>query len=220
MKQLQPLFVVFLVFLFASCIKLREDDRPPTIYYSIGIYHPNEDVITTDNGETLLILNTSKINLSKSRPTRVAAYFRIDETVDDKTAKIIVTSIYDISSPIVHINEKNQDSLKRNDVVEFISMSIAQDYLNISFNAWRHNKKHYFFITKNPEDQEDDLIVLRFHHNASGDVGYNKFESILTVPISEFKLIHPEKDSVEISVSLHDKDTGLREERIWYRTKN
>jgi len=216
MKSLQVFSLSIIALLLSGCFK--DIEVPPTKYYAIGIYFPNTKTITTDWGTELIVLNSSVINI-KNNNVRILAYFTVEEQVDEKTLKVNITGIYDISVPLIYINEDNLDSLKRNDPIDFSLISIAQDYLNLDFKFWVNNKTHDFFFSKNPEDQEDDKIVLKFHHNANKDTGYNIRETIVSVSIAEFKDLFPEKDSVEIVVSYFKDITTSTEVNIWYKLK-
>jgi len=214
MKPLQVFFTIIVTLLFTSCFK--EKENPPIKYYAIGVYYPNIMTIKTDFDTELIVTNSTEINIKNDDPVRVLAYFFVEEQVSDFTLKVNVTSIYDISVPLVVINENNLDSLERNDAIRLNSTWIAQDYLSLDFIFWAYEKPHNFFFSLNPEDQIDDKIVLKFHHNANKDYGYKleERETVVSLPIKEFK--NPQKDSVLIKFSYYNSSSTFLEDSIWY----
>lgn len=228
MKRLHYFSIFIFVILFTSCIKDLDDNTIKKKYFTVGIYHPDKMILTSDFGKELIILNSSEIKSYKQ--LRALIYFFIEEEVDEKTIKVKFTNIYDISSLIIHIDENNQDSLKRNDPIEKIDNPeykspffwVAQDYLTIKFDFLKFTKTHNFFFSKNPEDQEEGKIVLKFHHNANNDKfdpegNAVRISTLISIPISEFKEIYPEKDSVEIKISYFTDITTSMEETVWYK---
>ena len=219
MKTLQlPTFL--LVILLTGCLTDKYDDEPFE-YSKCGIYHKSQNIIITDENETLFINNPSKVDLKNN--SRVWVFFTIDEIVKDSPIKISVKEIYDIFTPLILINEDNKDSLLRNaPIFELYSIWIAHDYLNFNF-CYRKNttqikvKKHYFFVSKNEEERDDGKILLKFHHNANNDEPpYEKLKNIISIPISELKNAYPEKDAIELIISI-PCESGNLEHNILYK---
>jgi len=216
MNVLKIISVFLLPLLFLSCLKNNYDEIP--IEFSrFGIYYPNTKIIKTDNNEELTVLNSQHIKVDEETPVRVLVFFIVDELIDDNTAKINITKIFDITAKLIIINEENKDSLLRNDPIEFYHLWIAQDYLTFDFIFWGNNKIHYFFVSQNPEEQTEDKIVLKLHHNANNDVVYSKFKHFISVPIKEFKNIYPDKDSVELLISIPENSNTTIKKSIWYK---
>jgi hypothetical protein len=220
MNPLKITSIFILILTFTGCLKT--DYEQPIDYYSIGIYNPNQGIFTADLGTKFNVLNRVELNttLNSDKPARILLYFQIDKILNDSVANINYTDYFDITVPLIHINEGNQDSLLRNDPIELLDTAwIAQDYLTFYFYFIRLDKSHHFFFSKNPEDQEDDKINLKFHHSAKGNQTFKRYNAYTSIPVADFKEIYPEKDSVEIVISVPNSATTSIEKSIWYKTK-
>ena len=222
MKKLNKFYALLITLLVTGCFD-EKYEQPPQMYYIIGIYHNDSKTIISDDHQIFVILNTDKIPLNKD--SRVIVYFTFEKMEAD-TAQINITNMLDISAPLVYVNDENRDSFSTNYAIDYSYMWIGQDYLTIFFIFWRENetKVHKFFLSMDPEDQQEDeeKIYLKFHHQTNTTVAKSYVENVISVNINELKNIYSDKDSVELSISFPrtptpDNAEKFIEHTIWYK---
>ena len=220
MKQLKFFFAFLLIISLIGCFD-DINDNTPIEYFAYGIYHFDTKNITTDDHENLIVRNASDISYTED--TRVFVCFFVDKFEDDFTIEVTVTRIFDISVPLIHLDEENRGLYETNYAIDYIFMWVRQDYLTVIFNFWRENERsvHNFSFLMDPEEQEEGKINLTFHHAANSAFAYSHIEKWVSTSIKELKDLYPAKDSVELVISFPRVSTPGNPDRvekhsIWY----
>ncbi len=194
MKRKLFFLLFFIPILFNSCLNDAGDYE--NLYLEMGVLHgfsPTTLIIKTDSDQLLKPVSVANnVKLDIENGTRVIVQYSIVEEIKSTNVDYTV-KIHDIgevlTKPILHVtNQQIRDTLS-NDPVQIYNVWIAQHFLNVEFSFSGGQKKHYFYLSLDPQAQlvGGKPIILNFHHNDKDDVSYTTYRGVMSIPISELQ---------------------------------
>lgn len=215
MKKHQILlgFIVAAVAL-TSCNK----DEEVAYYQTIGVLSKSVDsmIIESDDSMRLLVANASEVDASFADNDRVFVYFSLNEgTIPQGIDHVI--DIYSMEKllfkSVIELTADITDSIG-NDPMWIQEIWIAKDYLNLNFQLYINNGKHYINLIRFPGEIPVDTINLEIRHNDNGDQ-----ENYLTSGFASFdleSLRNTQVDSVVLRITAKEYENRTYEKFITY----
>lgn len=213
---IRPLFAGTMLLLFVtSCMKNEQKE-----YYStIGMVSVSGDstIITSDDGERLLVSNSSSISSSVKDKDRVIANFTlVDRTLPNGINYVI--DVYSIEKvlfkPVVELTSSISDSIG-NDEVGIDAIQVVKDFLNLSFKFYGNSKVHYINLIRYPGEIRTDTVNLEIRHNNNGDSGGYLTYGFVTFDLKSLQ--NNVKDSVVLHIKAKEFNDRTFEKNITYK---
>ncbi len=202
------------IMVLTSCNK----DEEVAYYQTIGILSKSVDsmIIESDDSMRLLVANASEVDASFADNDRVFAYFSLNEGTIPQGIDHVV-DIYSMEKllfkPVIELTAEITDSIG-NDPMWIKEIWIAKDYLNVNFQLYINNGKHYINLVRYPGEIPIDTIDLEIRHNDNNDQ-----ENYLTSGFASFDLAslrNAQADSVVLRITAKEYENRTYDMFITY----
>lgn len=194
------------------------DDNNPEYYNVLGTVDKSNDsvLIISDEDERLLVENSGSLSGINDNERLIAYFTLIEEPLPTGIDYII--DIVDISKvlykPVIELTEEIADSIG-NDPVDIESMWVAKDYLNVGFQYYGNNARHYINLTREPGAVDADTVELEFRHNNNNDAAAYLQKGLVTFDLESLQT--PGADSVVLFVRAKEYSNHYYEKTFVYK---
>jgi hypothetical protein len=189
-------------------------------YYSaIGMVSISGDstIITSDDGERMLVSNANSIIASVKNNDRVVANF----TLVDRALPKGINYVIEISAiekilfkPVIELTSNIADSIGNNEV-GINSIHLVKDFLNLSFVFYGNSKTHYINLIRYPGAIRTDTVDLEIRHNNNNDNGAYSTYAFVTFDLKSLR--NNVKDSVILRIKAKEFNNRTFEKNFTYK---